>query len=75
MTVAAIVNDTVGTLVAASYADRDAVCGAILGTGTNAAYVERVDQIGKWTGGDAAGEMIINIEWGNFGHGDSQKVR
>lgn len=62
--VAALVNDTVGTLAAASFADKDAVIGVILGTGTNACYVER-----KCAGtkvDSQSGEMIVNTEWGNF---------
>ena len=36
--------------------------GVILGTGSNAAYVERIDQIPKWTGPTpASGEMVINM--------------
>lgn len=36
----ALVNDTVGTLLACAYGDRSARMGVILGTGTNAAYRE-----------------------------------
>ena len=50
--IAAIVNDTVSTLIARSYEDPNCDVGVILGTGTNACYYER--------------ENIINIEWGNF---------
>ncbi|KAL5160337.1 Hexokinase-1 [Glycine soja] len=39
----------------------------ILGTGTNAAYVERVPAIQKWHGPlPDSGDMAINMEWGNF---------
>lgn len=65
--IAALVNDTVGTLVARSYADRNCDVGVIIGTGTNACYTERTRAIGKW--GDrhkVGGETIVNIEWGNF---------
>lgn len=34
------VNDTVGTLAGGRYVDNDVVAAVILGTGTNAAYVE-----------------------------------
>lgn len=44
------VNDTVGTLAGGIYADNDVVAAVILGTGTNAAYVEHVDAIPKWKG-------------------------
>jgi hexokinase len=44
------VNDTVGTLAGGIYADNDVVAAVILGTGTNAAYVEHANAIPKWTG-------------------------
>jgi len=53
--VAALINDTVGTLAAKSYEDNNCDIGAIIGTGTNACYAE-----------PARGKEIINIEWGNF---------
>jgi hexokinase len=52
--VAALANDTVGTLVARAYSDLYCDVGVIIGTGTNACYTER------------SRHMIINIEWGNF---------
>ena len=64
--VAALVNDTVGTLMAAAYEDPKTRIGVILGTGTNAAYVERAAKIGKWKG-NKDGLMLINMEWGGFG--------
>ncbi len=67
VSVAALVNDTVGTLVARSYGDRSCDVGVIIGTGTNACYVEDLRRIkklkGRWR---KPGTMIINIEWGNF---------
>lgn len=64
--IAALVNDTVGTLVAKSYSDRSCDMGVILGTGTNACYPEAIANITKNCGLGAGGEMIINMEWGNF---------
>nr|BAP47497.1 hexokinase [Gentiana triflora] len=67
MRVTALVNDTVGTLARAHYDNPDVVAAVILGTGTNAAYVERANAIPKWQ--DLlpnSGEMVINMEWGNF---------
>ena len=55
ITISALVNDTVGTLVARSYEDPECSVGVIIGTGTNACYPE-----------PARDGMIINIEWGNF---------
>ncbi|KAI9208095.1 uncharacterized protein BJ171DRAFT_455335 [Polychytrium aggregatum] len=67
ITVSALVNDTVGTLVAHAYTDPQTYVGIILGTGTNAAYVERVENITKWNGPiPPNGEMIMNTEWGGF---------
>jgi len=65
--VAALVNDTVGTLMSHAYNDPQTLVGVILGTGTNAAYVESANAIPKWTGGEIkSNEMIINTEWGAF---------
>lgn len=77
--VAALVNDTVGTLMARSYTSPGkggALIGAIFGTGTNGAYVEKLSKVKKMKEiDDAEGEatydastglMIINTEWGSF---------
>ncbi|KXS14942.1 hypothetical protein M427DRAFT_57092 [Gonapodya prolifera JEL478] len=63
--VTALVNDTVGTLLANGYKNPNTTVGAIIGTGTNAAYWESVDRIRKWTG-DKSGDMVVNTEWGAF---------
>jgi hexokinase len=74
--VAALVNDTVGTLMARSYTSpgkTGTLLGAIFGTGTNGAYVEKLDKVSKLTQDKDAGEfdkstgeMIVNTEWGSF---------
>ncbi|KAI9804927.1 MAG: glucokinase [Piccolia ochrophora] len=74
--VAALVNDTVGTLMARSYTSpgkSGTLLGGIFGTGTNGAYVEKLDKIVKLksssTDADfdkSTGEMIVNTEWGSF---------
>ncbi|KAL9128142.1 MAG: hypothetical protein Q9217_003116 [Psora testacea] len=73
--VAALVNDTVGTLMARSYTSpgkTGTLLGAIFGTGTNGAYVEKLDRVKKLSSmqGDdydkTTGEMIVNTEWGSF---------
>ncbi|KAF6997032.1 hypothetical protein CFC21_013294 [Triticum aestivum] len=67
MKVTALVNDTIGTLAGGRYDDNDVVAAVILGTGTNAAYVERANAIPKWHGLlPKSGDMVINMEWGNF---------
>lgn len=70
--VTALVNDTVGTMIAETYKDANCVAGVILGTGTNAAYIEKVSSITKWEGEDKTGDMVINMEWGGFD--DHKKV-
>ncbi|EON66345.1 hypothetical protein W97_05442 [Coniosporium apollinis CBS 100218] len=74
--VAALVNDTVGTLMARSYTSpgkTGTLLGAIFGTGTNGAYVEKLDNVTKLRASkeagdydESTGEMIINTEWGSF---------
>jgi len=67
VSVAALVNDTVGTLAAGSYKDPACDIAVILGTGTNACYQEKLSNILKWPGRKSkTGKMIVNIEWGNF---------
>lgn len=67
VSVAALTNDTVGTLAAGNYGDRDCDVGVIIGTGTNACYVEAIRKIKKLKDRRRKpGTMIINIEWGNF---------
>ncbi|XP_022894059.1 hexokinase-2-like [Olea europaea var. sylvestris] len=67
MHVTALVNDTVGTLAGGQYNHPDVIAAVILGTGTNAAYVEWANAIPKWQGPlPKSGEMVINMEWGNF---------
>ncbi|KAL8137024.1 hypothetical protein V2J09_003025 [Rumex salicifolius] len=61
------VNDTVGTLAGGRYYNPNVIAAVILGTGTNAAYVEHVHGIPKWHGPlPKSDEMVINMEWGNF---------
>ena len=62
----ALVNDTVGTLLASAYRDPTSRIGVILGTGSNAAYCERTTRVSKWHGAPTA-SMVINCEWGGFG--------
>ncbi|MDT8903489.1 hexokinase [Anaeroselena agilis] len=50
----AVINDTVGTLLAAAYRDPAADIAAICGTGHNTCYY------------DAARDLVINMESGNF---------
>ena len=73
--VAALVNDTVGTLMARSYTSpgkAGTLLGAIFGTGTNGAYLEKLSKITKPMEGEydsSTGEMVVNTEWGSFDNG------
>ncbi|KIJ56588.1 hypothetical protein M422DRAFT_22742 [Sphaerobolus stellatus SS14] len=65
----ALVNDTVGALLSRAYTSGGCHLGAIFGTGTNGAYVERVDMINKLGNSEAVsrgGYMVVNTEWGAF---------
>ncbi|KAF8395758.1 hypothetical protein HHK36_019709 [Tetracentron sinense] len=67
ITIHVYVNDTVGTLALGHYHDEDTVAAVIIGTGTNACYVERTDAIIKCQGLlTNSGGMVVNMEWGNF---------
>ncbi|KAL7753074.1 hexokinase [Sorochytrium milnesiophthora] len=62
--ITAIVNDTVGTLVARAYPKPNTVMGVILGTGTNAAYIEDLAAVTKFKGFPYAtftGSIIANL--------------
>ncbi|KAJ3347560.1 hexokinase A [Entophlyctis luteolus] len=72
--VAALVNDTTGTLMSHGYSNPNTYAGVILGTGSNCAYVEKVANITKFLRTQSDGgasfapnaEMLINMEWGSF---------
>lgn len=64
----ALLNDTVGCLMSCAFLDHSTEVGVILGTGTNACYMETLDRVGTWDGDHGAPEqVIINTEWGAFG--------
>ncbi|KAH9853885.1 hexokinase [Lenzites betulinus] len=65
----ALVNDTVGALLSRAYTSGGCVLGSIFGTGTNGAFVERVENITKLGDSPArqkGGYMVVNTEWGAF---------
>lgn len=71
--IAALVNDTVGTLMSRSYtkpSNGQTLIGAIFGTGTNGAYSEKIKAIPKFDIKEHPNIkekiMIINTEWGSF---------
>lgn len=56
------INDTVGTVAKARFSNQDVIAGVILGTGTNAAYLEHVNAIPKWHGVvPKSGKMVRSI--------------
>eukprot|EP00798_Chlamydomonas_sp_ICE-L_P007476 gene7476-621_t len=63
-----VLNDTVGVLAAQRYLDPDTAIGVIIGTGTNACYVEQLSRLTKWAPpeGTEGLETAVNIEWGAF---------
>ncbi|KAM4726194.1 hexokinase-4-like [Anableps anableps] len=61
----AMVNDTVGTMMSCGYRDQSCEIGMIIGTGTNACYMEEMKNVKRVEGED--GRMCINTEWGGFG--------
>ncbi|XP_025722774.1 hexokinase-3 isoform X3 [Callorhinus ursinus] len=65
LNVVAIVNDTVGTMMSCGYEDPRCEVGLIVGTGTNACYMEELQNVAAVPGD--SGHMCINMEWGAFG--------
>ncbi|XP_050000429.1 hexokinase-3 isoform X2 [Alexandromys fortis] len=65
LNVVAIVNDTVGTMMSCGYDDPRCEIGLIVGTGTNACYMEELQNVASVEGN--SGRMCINMEWGAFG--------
>ncbi|KAF8520336.1 hexokinase [Hysterangium stoloniferum] len=66
--ITALINDTTGTLIASSYVTPGTKIGCIFGTGCNAAYMEKIGNIGKMNHLNLPPdqEMAINCEWGAF---------
>ncbi|KAI1859026.1 hypothetical protein JX265_010503 [Neoarthrinium moseri] len=73
--VSALANDSVGTLMTRSYSSQEKsrpLLGAIFGTGTNAAYIERLSNCTKlhnqaeFQDFGSDDRMLINTEWGCF---------
>ncbi|CAG5127581.1 unnamed protein product, partial [Candidula unifasciata] len=65
----AVINDTVGALMSCAHSDRQCAVGLILGTGTNACYIEALDEVKTWDGDhDEPKQVLINTEWGAFGN-------
>jgi len=77
--VCAILNDTTGCLMSCAWRDERCRIGLILGTGTNACYLEEIKDIhtiDQNAYNDKNGHMVINTEWGAFGdNGELDFVR
>lgn len=72
--VCAILNDTTGTLMSCAWKNRNCRIGLIVGTGSNACYVEKTKNVECAQEGNYKSDkpyMLINTEWGAFGEGDS----
>jgi len=68
----AVINDTTGTLMSCAYEDKDTCVGLIMGTGTNACYLERIEKAELWSAAQSAPTHlfgVINTEWCAFGDG------
>jgi len=65
---AALINDTTGTLIASAYTDQSMKIGCIFGTGCNAAYMENCGSIPKLKHLNLPDDtpMAINCEYGAF---------
>lgn len=80
--IAALLNDTVGTMMAHSYLDPATKIGVIVGTGTNAAYLESIptilklsrSSIGATSDSQSPQAMVINVEWGAYGDGRAEAL-
>lgn len=74
----AVLNDTTGTLVSCAFEHHHNCCvGMILGTGTNACYMETQENAQLFDEPDnGSGKVVINTEWGAFGdNGDLDFIR
>ncbi|XP_052810741.1 hexokinase type 2-like [Mya arenaria] len=69
--VVARISDTTGTLLAGNLLDHECKIGLILGTGSNAAFVEYIRNIEKWDtcykDNDPSDKVVINCEFGALG--------
>jgi len=64
-----LINDTVGTMLTGCYQEVQSDCcvGVIIGTGTNACYIEKIENIKKLSADSTDDVMVVNLESGNFG--------
>ncbi|XP_022115017.2 hexokinase type 2 isoform X3 [Pieris rapae] len=65
--ICAILNDTTGTLMSCAWKNHNCKIGLIVGTGSNACYVEKTENCEIFDGEPGKSELLINTEWGAFG--------
>ncbi|XP_014362578.2 hexokinase type 2 isoform X3 [Papilio machaon] len=65
--ICAILNDTTGTLMSCAWKNHNCKIGLIVGTGSNACYVEKTENCEMFDGEPGKSELLINTEWGAFG--------
>lgn len=66
--IVAVVNDTTGTLMSCAHDEPACNMGVIVGTGTNACYIEQLENVKRWDGDfNDPKEVLINMEWGALG--------
>ncbi|KAJ3348174.1 hexokinase A [Entophlyctis luteolus] len=72
--IVALANGTTTNLVGHAYTQPSTLAGVIVGTGTNCAYVESVENITKLDRrtlkNKDAKDMVVNVEWGGFDDGE-----
>nr|CAD7452535.1 unnamed protein product [Timema tahoe] len=72
--VCAILNDTTGTLMSCAWKNFNCRIGIIVGTGSNACYVEKVENLELFEGDKSKPYMVINTEWGAFGDNGALEI-
>lgn len=65
--VVALLSDATGVLVACSGRHAGCKIGIVVGSGTNAAYVENIENIEQCNKDNGPPGMIVNTDWGSFG--------
>ncbi|KAF5273061.1 hypothetical protein FQR65_LT04803 [Abscondita terminalis] len=66
--ITAILNDTTGTLMSCAWKNNNCKIGLIVGTGSNACYVEKQKNCELFDDIDnGSGQVLVNTEWGAFG--------
>ncbi|KII66518.1 putative hexokinase HKDC1 [Thelohanellus kitauei] len=71
-----LTNDTVGTLLYGAYQYPGCSIAVINGTGTNACYIEKTENVNGMENPNGHQTVIINTEWGSFGeNGELDKYR